>query len=40
VLGVHDPFDERTMLDEDHSEGERTRVIPGVDRAETEQREP
>ena len=34
VLAGDDPFDERTMLDDDHSEGERTNVIPGVDRAE------
>ena len=34
VLAGDDPFDERTMLDEDHSEGERSRSIPGVDRAE------
>ena len=29
VLAGDDPFDERTMLDDDHSEGERTNVIPG-----------
>jgi aerobic C4-dicarboxylate transport protein len=34
VLAGEDPFDERTMLDEDHSEGERTNVIEGVDRSE------
>jgi aerobic C4-dicarboxylate transport protein len=39
VLAGDDPFDERTMLDEDHSEGERTNVIPGVDRAEDDTRE-
>ncbi len=31
VLGGEDPFDERTMLDDDHSEGERTHAIEGVD---------
>ena len=36
VLAGDDPFDERTMLDEDHSEGERANVIPGVDRADDE----
>ena len=40
VLAGDDPFDERTMLDEDHSEGERSNVIPGVDRAESEERQP
>ena len=40
VLAGDDPFDERTMLDEDHSEGERTNVIPGVDRAEAGERQP
>ncbi len=39
VLAGDDPFDERTMLDDDHSEGERTNVIPGVDRSEDETRE-
>ena len=39
VLAGDDPFDERTMLDDDHSEGERTNVIPGVDRAEDDARE-
>jgi aerobic C4-dicarboxylate transport protein len=34
VLAGEDPFDERTMLDDDHSEGERTNVIEGVDRSE------
>ena len=29
VLAGDDPFDERTMLDDDHSEGERSRVNPG-----------
>jgi aerobic C4-dicarboxylate transport protein len=31
VLAGEDPFDETTMLDEDHSEGDRADVIPGVD---------
>ncbi len=31
VLAGNDPFDERTMLDEDHSEGDRSTAIPGVD---------
>ncbi len=39
VLAGEDPFDERTMLDEDHSEGERTNVIEGVDRSEPGTRE-
>jgi len=39
VLAGEDPFDERTMLDEDHSEGERTNVIAGVDRAEPDAKE-
>jgi len=34
VLAGDDPFDEATMLDEDHSEGERATVIRGVDRDE------
>jgi aerobic C4-dicarboxylate transport protein len=32
VLAGRDPFDETTMLDDDHSEGERSSAIPGVDR--------
>ncbi len=32
VLAGQDPFDEATMLDDDHSEGERSAAIPGVDR--------
>ena len=32
VLAGRAPFDESTMLDDDHSEGERTNAIPGVDR--------
>ncbi len=32
VLAGDDPFDERTMLDDDHSEGERSGVVAGVDR--------
>ncbi len=31
VLAGDDPFDEMTMLDEDHSEGDRANVIEGVD---------
>ncbi len=31
VLAGDDPFDETTMLDTDHSEGDRTRSIEGVD---------
>jgi len=31
VLAGDDPFNEQTMLDEDHSEGERSNVIEGVD---------
>ena len=31
VLAGDDPFDEMTMLDEDHSEGERANAIEGVD---------
>ena len=31
MLAGSDPFDERTMLDEDHSEGDRSTAIPGVD---------
>jgi len=34
VLAGNDPFDEATMLDDDHSEGERASVIKGVDRDE------
>ncbi len=33
VLAGDDPFDEMTMLDEDHSEGDRANVIEGVDKA-------
>ena len=29
VLAGDDPFDERTMLDDDHSEGDRANVDPG-----------
>jgi aerobic C4-dicarboxylate transport protein len=32
VLAGDAPFDETTMLDEDHSEGERSNVVAGVDR--------
>jgi aerobic C4-dicarboxylate transport protein len=32
VLAGNAPFDEMTMLDEDHSEGERSNVVAGVDR--------
>ena len=31
VLAGDDPFDEMTMLDDDHSEGDRANVIDGVD---------
>ncbi len=31
TLAGKDPFDERTMLDTDHSEGDRSSSIPGVD---------
>ncbi|MET0998462.1 MAG: cation:dicarboxylase symporter family transporter [Marmoricola sp.] len=31
VLAGSDPFDELTMLDDDHSEGERSNIVPGVD---------
>jgi aerobic C4-dicarboxylate transport protein len=31
TLAGHDPFDERTMLDTDHSEGDRSTSIAGVD---------
>jgi aerobic C4-dicarboxylate transport protein len=31
VLAGKVPFDEMTMLDEDHSEGERSNVVAGVD---------
>ena len=31
TLAGNDPFDERTMLDTDHSEGDRSTSIPGVD---------
>jgi len=33
VLSGADPFDERTMMDDDHSEGERSNIVPGVDDA-------
>ncbi len=33
VLAGDDPFDETTMLDEDHSEGDRAKRIEGVDAA-------
>ena len=38
VLSGADPFDERTMMDDDHSEGERSDVVPGVDTPQTAQR--
>ncbi len=31
VLAGNDPFDELSMLDDDHSEGERSNVVEGVD---------
>ncbi len=31
VLSGNDPFDELTMLDDDHSEGERSNIVAGVD---------
>ncbi len=34
VLSGQDPFDERTMMDDDHSEGDRSTAIPGVDEPE------
>jgi aerobic C4-dicarboxylate transport protein len=34
VLAGADPFDETTMLDTDHSEGDRSNVVPGVDEVE------
>ncbi|MEO5851683.1 MAG: cation:dicarboxylase symporter family transporter [Nocardioides sp.] len=38
VLSGADPFDERTMMDDDHSEGERSDVVPGVDTPQTAER--
>ena len=35
VLAGSDPFDETTMLDSDHSEGDRSNVVPGVDDVES-----
>ncbi len=40
VLAGDDPFDERTMLDDDHSEGERSSTIAGVDRPDADTKEP
>jgi aerobic C4-dicarboxylate transport protein len=34
VLSGDDPFDERTMMDDDHSEGDRASIVPGVDEPE------